>query len=222
MYFLSLNQVIKIVAISDTHDIHNALRIPKCDLLIFAGDCSENGTKLEIDDFLSWINTLDYELVIIVPGNHDYYFMEMIGTTGIEKLSSNILLISNSIITFKGILIGAYCYALRPNKWPKNKFDAFLVNQDYFNYRQNRIVDVLITHFPPKGMLDVIYNNNSNRPGGLDCINNLVQHLTPMIHIFGHIHDSRGSFHTNNCSFLNVSCFKKRSPSIIYLKTIKS
>eukprot|EP00744_Colponema_vietnamica_P012753 GILI01017894.1.p1 GENE.GILI01017894.1~~GILI01017894.1.p1 ORF type:complete len:347 (-),score=15.96 GILI01017894.1:26-1066(-) len=66
---------IRIVCISDTHNHHRHLTrvIPPCDLLIHAGDISENGSAAEINDFCAWLRR-DVPWVgarVLIAGNHD-------------------------------------------------------------------------------------------------------------------------------------------------------
>jgi len=62
---------IRIVLISDTHNRHRSLKLPKGDILIHAGDFTNNGKEKEIKDFDAWLSTLDFQHKILVPGNHD-------------------------------------------------------------------------------------------------------------------------------------------------------
>ena len=63
--------VIRIVLISDTHNLHRTLHMPEGDILVHAGDFTNNGTQKEIKDFDTWLAGLDYQHKILVPGNHD-------------------------------------------------------------------------------------------------------------------------------------------------------
>ena len=65
------DSVLRIVLISDTHNKHEKLEMPEGDVLIHAGDFTNNGTEQEIKDFDSWLASLDYKHKIVVPGNHD-------------------------------------------------------------------------------------------------------------------------------------------------------
>ena len=63
--------MVRIVLISDTHNRHRMLELPKGDILIHAGDFTNNGTEEEIREFDAWLASLDYQHKILVPGNHD-------------------------------------------------------------------------------------------------------------------------------------------------------
>ena len=64
--------VVRIVLISDTHNRHRKLQLPEGDILIHAGDFTNNGTRKEIEDFDNWLASLDqFQHKVLVPGNHD-------------------------------------------------------------------------------------------------------------------------------------------------------
>ena len=61
----------KIVVLSDTHSLHNQVKIPKCDLLIHAGDITGNGSDAHFKNFLYWLDSLPAKYIIFCAGNHD-------------------------------------------------------------------------------------------------------------------------------------------------------
>lgn len=63
----------KILAISDTHNQHSKLEIPKCDILIHAGDATGHGSESETRKFLNWFAKTEAAHKIYVEGNHDFY-----------------------------------------------------------------------------------------------------------------------------------------------------
>jgi predicted phosphodiesterase len=61
----------RIVCISDTHNRYD-FPIPDGDILIHAGDFSNTGTQIEIENFLEYLKSLkQYRLKIVIAGNHD-------------------------------------------------------------------------------------------------------------------------------------------------------
>ena len=63
----------KIVVISDTHSKHRELNIPNGDVIIHCGDVTQNGSKKETIDFISWFEELNFKYKIFIAGNHDKY-----------------------------------------------------------------------------------------------------------------------------------------------------
>ncbi|KAG9700831.1 metallophosphoesterase domain-containing protein, partial [Aureobasidium melanogenum] len=52
-------------------------------------------------------------------------------------------------------------------------------------------VDIVITHPPPKGVLD--YNNNTKRRAGCEMLFSAVAKAQPRLHCFGHVHEAWGA-----------------------------
>eukprot|EP00026_Physarum_polycephalum_P017756 Phypoly_transcript_19088.p1 GENE.Phypoly_transcript_19088~~Phypoly_transcript_19088.p1 ORF type:complete len:151 (+),score=18.92 Phypoly_transcript_19088:146-598(+) len=61
--------------------------------------------------------------------------------------------------------------------------------------------DILITHGPPKGILDRVEGSNE---GCADLLA-AVQRIKPKYHIFGHIHEGYGEFSDGTTHFINAS-----------------
>lgn len=74
--------------------------------------------------------------------------------------------------------------------------------------------DILVTHGPPKGMLDLAYDRENNLEyWGDKALLRRVLQIDPTYHIFGHIHENKDCYNkgirTNEGSrtrFMNASC----------------
>lgn len=58
----------RFVCISDTHHLAGAFKLPKGDVLIHAGDLTNQGSFKELEKTLKWIEQSDFEAKIIVAG----------------------------------------------------------------------------------------------------------------------------------------------------------
>jgi predicted phosphodiesterase len=61
----------RIVCVSDTHGyspMQAGFRLPPGDVLIHAGDLSNQGSKSELQRTMQWIHDADYEAKIVVAG----------------------------------------------------------------------------------------------------------------------------------------------------------
>src|SRR3954468_17523995 len=67
---------LRIVAISDTHEQHEQMRLPEGDVLICAGDISFNGRPHAIAGFNRWFAAQPHRFKILIAGNHDFLFEE--------------------------------------------------------------------------------------------------------------------------------------------------
>lgn len=75
-------------------------------------------------------------------------------------------------------------------------------------------VDVLLTHHPPKGVLDRTF---IGLRAGLREIRELVERIRPRAHLFGHIHEARGVHGpVGGVLYVNAGPLKKGSYAILY------
>ncbi|KAK0667455.1 Metallo-dependent phosphatase-like protein [Cercophora samala] len=59
----------RIVCISDTHN--STVKLPKGDVLIHAGDLTNQGSYSELSKAVQWLEKADFEAKIVIAGNHD-------------------------------------------------------------------------------------------------------------------------------------------------------
>lgn len=198
----------KITAISDTHLKHEILNLAPGDVLIHAGDCTNNGTAPEVISFLEWFKKQPFKYKILVPGNHDFLFEKatsmcylLCQERGINLLIDEGMYIPNSMRSYyiHGSPINtcgnwAFSHASCKNYDFRKQYDKIPTNID---------VDILVTHGPPLGIMDSI----PNYPERLGCEDLLdkVNEIEPMVHIFGHIHEQYGHEHINGIDFYNVA-----------------
>ena len=64
-------------------------------------------------------------------------------------------------------------------------------------------IDVLITHGPPYGILDLGPGSHLNQ--GCPELLDAVMRVRPKLHVFGHIHGAYGVFRTEHTTFVNAS-----------------
>ena len=75
-------------------------------------------------------------------------------------------------------------------------------------------IDILITHGPPKGIMDMTTDMHTREPvhvGSRSLMRHVEERIKPRIHAFGHIHDERGisNFGTiirGGTQFINCAC----------------
>lgn len=204
----------RIWTISDTHEEHEGLTIPKdIDMVIHAGDEANNRVP-EINEgacylFMDWFNDLDIEYKIFVPGNHSTAFAK--GLIDM-KLFPTIKALVHEEVTIEGIKIfgspytPTFGYGWAYNKARHKMHKAWSVIPDDTN--------ILVTHGPPKGVLDITQNRDHTfEQCGCKSLLNKVLQVQPDYHIFGHLHDepsiyNAGRLKLNRChtTFINPSC----------------
>jgi len=207
----------KILCISDTHGFHNQLIIPEgIDMIIHAGDISNHKeftkNSIECINFLNWYSVLNIKHKILIPGNHDGYLEWSLDYNNIDSLKANhptINFLFHEETTIKGIKIFGSPYTPTFFSW------SFMRDRSVLHRYWNSIpsnTDILITHGPPKGILDLAYGETLEYCGDKSLLNKVLE-IQPQYHIFGHIHENedcynKGTRTLDNCktTFINASC----------------
>ena len=66
---------IRFVHISDTHNMHDRIKIPSGDILIHSVDFSYHpGRREEVAAFAQWFAQQDFKYKIVIAGNHEWTF----------------------------------------------------------------------------------------------------------------------------------------------------
>ena len=183
----------KILHISDTHGAHLRLReLPEADVVVHSGDFCMVGEEREALEFINWFCDLPYRHKIFICGNHDDYLYD---ATGIEGLDSNVHYLRNSGVEIDGLKF----YGV-----PMFMEDC-ISNRQARNYAQiPDDTDVLITHSPAYGILDLDDSIDGEFIHyGAEEILSRVMSVHPRAHLFGHIHRQHGVTQQNGIIFSN-------------------
>ena len=169
-----------IFAFSDTHGSHRCLQVPEdADIIICAGDAVEdNLVGDEYDDFIEWFSALPCKWKIFVPGNHELSFELGQAHRIIHRMiEKGITVLEDAIEDCDGVIVGSIGH------------NVMIAQEDI-----PADIDILVTHYPPYGILD--------EGMGSTEILNFVLHSQPKYHLFGHIHSTAGQEHV----FGNTIC----------------
>lgn len=181
----------RILHISDTHSYHGLLTIPKdIDLVIHSGDCSNYRepyrNEQEVRDFISWYSNLDIKYKIYVAGNHDSS-IEAGYITQDNFQQAGITYLENESIEIEGTKIWGSPYTPTFNNW------CFMKARDKLFDLWETIpedTDIVITHGPPKGILDLSYNRaNVLEYCGCNALKKRMLKIQPKLCLFGHVHN---------------------------------
>jgi Icc-related predicted phosphoesterase len=76
----------------------------------------------------------------------------------------------------------------------------------YWNQAMPAYVDILVTHGPPKGILDKSYSREDvlEMCGDKSLLNKVLE-IQPAYHLFGHIHEGYGMREIDDVIFINAS-----------------
>ena len=187
-----LSSQIRVVCISDTHSF-KPTSLPAGDVLVHAGDLTNNGTIADIQDQIDWISSLPYEHKVVIAGNHDSWFdLRARRKTEVGKAPQwrgvHYLQHSSVQLAFPcqgHRLLRFYGGPQIPQCGGENFAFQYRRGTDAWSFTIPP-TDVLVTHTPPKYHLDL--------PAGLGCEYLLkeIWKVRPKVHIFGHIHAGHG------------------------------
>lgn len=210
----------RIVCISDTHGKHARIDLPEGDVLVHAGDCSNIGTVEEIGSFAAWMRQQPHRHKLFVPGNHDWAFSRTPdpkgpmgrGAGGPEDLERVLDLMDYAGVTVLGLPGGQYqaqvagvsvvglCGQRPFCGWAFDTPEPELANRWALIHEET---DLLITHSPPHSVLDM---NDQRWSCGSVTLRDRLEAMEepPNLHVFGHIHESRG-VHVSRTLSVNAS-----------------
>jgi Icc-related predicted phosphoesterase len=191
----------RLVAISDTHNLHEKLgRLPDGDLLIHCGDFTTHGKEAEARTFVEWFASRPHKHKVLIAGNHDYCVAvddripAFIRSKGINYLM-------DSEVTLEGVRIYGSPWSIK-----YGPFQFMLPTGPELAAKWDLIpagIDVLVTHGPPKGFGDLVDRGAIN-VGCPDLLKKVLE-IKPELHIFGHIHEGYGSWLHGKTHFVNAS-----------------
>jgi Icc-related predicted phosphoesterase len=219
----------RIVCISDTHGLHTIMDdinpLPKGDVLIHAGDCTNVGKPQQVKDFVEWfMNIKGFDSKIFIAGNHDFAFEKRhephhkgdfdwyYHLMNEENLSqSDVVYLEDG-----GFTIDSSEFS-RPIKFWGSPWQPEFYNWAFNLPRLGEDLkkywdmipddtDVLITHGPPNEVRDFVNNwRQPVRNVGCELLRFRVEQVKPLLHIFGHIHEAYGVEYNNNILYVNAS-----------------
>jgi len=209
----------RIVAISDTHELHSYVDLPPGKLLIHAGDFTNIGRPPKIEDFLWWLKSLDYEHIVFIAGNHDITLCpdrsplpqvrEAILAL-FRELPPHIHYLENSGVTIDGLHIWGSPYSPEFAGWGFMKPDKELSKKIWSKIPKK--VDILVTHGSPAS--GYASTNLEGDECGSYSLARRIKQIKPRVCIFGHIHEGYSTQRRHDILYINASiCERNMRPS---------
>jgi len=211
---------LKFIALSDTHGQHRSRKLNKfinensADALLFAGDLQLNNFDDGLD-FIEWLHSLPYKYKVMTFGNHDGNFENIVEKA---KEYNDVFVLNNESVSIKGIRIWGSPHSLPFLSWFFMKSDKEL--EEVYKKIPNN-VDILMTHVPTFGILDV--TKDGILTGSMSLLNRIKELKKLKCHICAHIHENGGKFETiDNVDFINASVLNEKyqmihDPIIFYI-----
>lgn len=183
---------------SDLHNIPPDFNVPDGDILIIAGDMCGVGNKNELDDFDAFLALQPHALKLVVAGNHDWVFAHSTPQES-KKLLKNGIYLEDDGYEFYGLRIWGSPWQPWFMNWAFNLPRGQKLAEVWSKIPDD--TDVLITHCPPYGILDVVYGDHV----GCEDLAKALQRIRPKLHVFGHIHQGYGTLDRDGTIYVNAS-----------------
>jgi Icc-related predicted phosphoesterase len=196
----------RLVFISDTHTLHYGYDIPDGDVLVHSGDFMNTG-KYE-DEFISFLNFysgFSYKHKIVIPGNHDFWAEKYPEDVEKKFKEFDIDFLIQKTVTVDDIKFYGDPYQPWFYDWAFNLPRGKILEENWKKIPDD--TDVLITHTPPRGILDRVKNGGSV---GCSDLMNRIDKLNIKINAFGHIHEAYGTHEENGVLYVNASICDER------------
>ena len=207
----------KIWHISDTHGWHDNLTIPDdIDVLIHSGDAANlrdiHQNCGEFFLFIEWLEKIrsKFKHIIFTPGNHDTYCEK--NEKQVRRLFSEIdvHILINEAIELDGVKFWGSPLTPTFHDWAYGR-DRGKIQKAWRKIPDD--TEVLITHGPPKGILDLTENHKYQlEQVGSSALRSRINQLKSLkLCLSGHIHtgkntENQGVLIRNGIVYSNASC----------------
>lgn len=177
----------KVVAVSDIH--MREVKTPEADLLLVAGDMTFRGDRFELDWFAQWLARQPQKRKVWIAGNHE------LGIEDNPQLAAKIaertdsVYLEDSGVELDGISIWGSPITPWFHSWAFNRHRGKEIQVHWSLIPEG--TDILMTHGPPFGYLDL--SRDGEHVGCDDLLEalNRLEH-PPQVLVFGHIHAGYG------------------------------
>lgn len=167
--------------------------------------CDEDSVK----QFNTWLGSLRYKHKVVIAGNHDTAFEH---NPDIAKLLTNCTYLRDSSTVIDGVKFYGAPWQPEFCNWAFNlKRHSSEMREKWEAIPDN--TDVLITHGPPYGILDLCPDMRDRSKlvhAGCEVLREQLNRIKPKVHIFGHIHEGSGIHKEAGTQFINASFMDSR------------
>lgn len=168
---------LRFVCISDTHEKHWLLDVPKGDVLIHCGDIlfQDRGKGTDkLIDFNEFLNTLPHTHKIVIAGNHDAVCARY-SQAEVQSFLSSCIYLDNQLTMIGGLRI----YGCANSRIFGSRNSAFQLESTELSAILDRVptdLDILMTHVGKK----------------CELTDEMVTRVQPKVHVYGHFHNQYG------------------------------
>lgn len=193
----------RLICIADTHNQHEALKLPAGDVLIHAGDFTGAGRAAEVEAFAKWLGAQPHKHKLLIAGNHDWLFERdnALARALLGQHCPRAHYLQDTGAEIEGVKFWGSPWTPLFLNWAFNLKRGARLSAKWALIPAD--TQVLITHGPPHRILDL--TRHGKNVGCEELADALHKRLRPKVHVFGHIHEGYGSYTRNGTKFVNAS-----------------
>lgn len=196
---------------ADTHLHHEGLVVPDGDVLVHAGDMLQYGTLDELARAAEFLRALPHPTKIIVAGNHEVCLEKRPAEA--RALLDGFIYLEDQATVIEGIVFYGSPWQPKLRIWAFGATRGAELASKWAKIPDR--VDVLVTHGPPHGFGDrITWRDQERRVGCADLLAR-VRAVAPQLHVFGHIHQDRGTWQSGPTTFANVTTDEGAAPPTV-------
>lgn len=200
----------RIVALADTHLFHEDLgELPDGDVLVHAGDACRAGTLEELAHAVAFLKALPHRHKLFVAGNHEVA-LERSPAAARALFGDEVRYLEDDGVELDGVRFWGSPWTPRFHDWAFMRERGTSIAERWAQIPSD--THVLVTHGPPLGFGDAAADGR-----GLGCADllNRTLEVRPLLHLFGHIHQGRGSWRSGETTFANVTTWECELPPTV-------
>lgn len=192
----------RLICVSDTHNLAEGIAIPDGDVLVHAGDLTQRGTVAEVARASRWLASLPHPHKVVVAGNHDFLFQEdPARARALVEDVPGLVYLEDEETTVAGLRI----YGTPWQPW----FYDWAFNLPRAGDELARVwarvpsgIDILLSHSPALGILD---QTTAGDAAGCERLAAELPRIAARVHVFGHIHEAYGDVIVGGTRHVNAS-----------------
>ena len=193
--------------------------LPAADVLVHCGDATARGTEKQHWEFVQWLNRQPHKIKIFVAGNH-CLFLEACYTKNYEEIIQarfgDAIYLRDSAVSVGGKTFYGTPWTPEFCNWGFMYKTAKEGHEHFSKIPEG--IDVLISHGPPRGILDSCPDVFARETGALAKVGSkeLLFHINrvkPKLVVMGHIHHSYGQTTRDGITYVNAAhCTESYEP----------
>jgi Icc-related predicted phosphoesterase len=188
---------VRLVCLSDTHNLHERVQVPDGDILVHAGDFTSRGTVREVEAFGQFLARQPHRAKVVVAGNHDFLFQR--DPERARQLLGDVHYLEDSAAEVAGLRIWGSPWQPWFHDWAFNLPRGGALAAKWALVPD--ALDVLVTHTPPHRALD---RTQDGSEVGCEELTSALARVRPRLHVFGHIHEAHGHASANGTLLVNA------------------